>query len=729
MFVWTSAVTFFGLLVQPGPTLSQDTLQESEPNNSQASADTAYMGATASGAVGAGGYSVENPDTVDYWVLYAAAGDTIWVDGEACRTCYDANLVLQLFASDGVTQLASGKFWNGMDPQLSYVTSVSGQYLLRVFANAFGADRLRYRLHFFERKCPEDRNESNNSFATATPLALGSVVNASWCPQGDGDFFSLRLEPGTVLEFSMEGYVHTDQHFDQPTVHLFNARGENLDKQVKSDLGPLRYEVAEGGAYYLQPWSSRGGLAYPYRLHVWSEGQVAPGPGDPVTKRSAGPTSGVLGVLNVDSRANVWFTSLAVRGLVRLSPDSTQTVFKSEDFLVAQDLAADAFGNLLILTPTGVKKFAPPHVVRTVIPTSSNIYGGMAVTSNAIWIANYWMGPPRLQQYDLQGHLQKSYEFTQLRSAWPYRVVIGPSGDPYVSTGSAIYRVSEGELQRVVQQDTALISAFQFDEDGRIYVSLVGDSYTGAVSSSRIALYDQLGQVLIDPFAWWPRTPGPLAFGRNTDGSSNNRLFLEERGLLVEVNQRGISAPGFLAAPPAQCPVLDEGEPNDSPESARAIPPDTTVIGVSCLAGDRDLFRFFAPGGGHISLDLQGADEPILELLGPDGHTSLATSDDTVGFHPRIIYDTKSAGQYYVEVRSRFGGPKPYVLRVGRDRATPPAGLTLTRAAREFVRPGAVLTAEERSYLDLLGNNNGHYDLGDFRAFYGREHPRQGDPP
>ena len=37
------------------------------------------------------------------------------------------------------------------------------------------------------------------------------------------------------------------------------------------------------------------------------------------------------------------------------------------------------------------------------------------------------------------------------------------------------------------------------------------------------------------------------------------------------------------------------------------------------------------------------------------------------------------------------------------------------RALRELLRPGAVLTAEERNALDASGNNNGRYDIGDLR--------------
>jgi hypothetical protein len=39
------------------------------------------------------------------------------------------------------------------------------------------------------------------------------------------------------------------------------------------------------------------------------------------------------------------------------------------------------------------------------------------------------------------------------------------------------------------------------------------------------------------------------------------------------------------------------------------------------------------------------------------------------------------------------------------------------------MRPMTILSDDERAYLDQTGNRNGRYDVGDFRAYYRREHP------
>ena len=43
------------------------------------------------------------------------------------------------------------------------------------------------------------------------------------------------------------------------------------------------------------------------------------------------------------------------------------------------------------------------------------------------------------------------------------------------------------------------------------------------------------------------------------------------------------------------------------------------------------------------------------------------------------------------------------------------------RLVQQFLgSAGAQLTAEERSYLDRIGNENGQYDVGDLRAYLKR---------
>jgi hypothetical protein len=51
-----------------------------------------------------------------------------------------------------------------------------------------------------------------------------------------------------------------------------------------------------------------------------------------------------------------------------------------------------------------------------------------------------------------------------------------------------------------------------------------------------------------------------------------------------------------------------------------------------------------------------------------------------------------------------------------------PRDLTLDRAA-SALHGRVELTAEEVHYLDVMGNRNGRFDLGDFLAFVRREEP------
>jgi hypothetical protein len=72
----------------------------------------------------------------------------------------------------------------------------------------------------------------------------------------------------------------------------------------------------------------------------------------------------------------------------------------------------------------------------------------------------------------------------------------------------------------------------------------------------------------------------------------------------------------------------------------------------------------------------------------------------------------------FVSVAVRGETERGWELEVSVNVPERPAGLSLARAAAALL-DGLELSAEEIEYLDLLGNRNGRYDLGDFLAFAG----------
>ncbi len=109
--------------------------------------------------------------------------------------------------------------------------------------------------------------------------------------------------------------------------------------------------------------------------------------------------------------------------------------------------------------------------------------------------------------------------------------------------------------------------------------------------------------------------------------------------------------------------VVAESEPNDVAGQADAAALGDTASGVVTPAGDADYWTFAATAGTWLDIDVDAAEvgstlDPTLELLAPDGVTTLAFNDDFDGLDSRLRYQIQADGQYYLVVRdfSNTGG-------------------------------------------------------------------------
>ena len=722
MRVFISIFVVLSMLTHALPVFGQAPVEESEPNDTPATADTAVLGGKVRGDVGC---SICDNDPFDYWVVFANAGDTIHVDVDSCPGCVDAHTGVTLLAADGATILAEGRSWDESDEQLEYVVTITGPYFIRVGGSHYGSPP--YTLTFAPPPpCPGGASEPNNTLATATRIEPGAVVQAAWCPNGDNDFYAVQLQAGASIEYAIDEY-RVGGYYGGPGVEILNADGQAVDFIRETEIGPATFTATTAGTYYIHPWTSRGGLNRPYRLRVLPAGTLRPGPGDPPIVRFSG-TDVYPAPLVVDRHGNFWGPgNNAGASIVRVSLDSTVTKYDAPD-LGNVAAAFDPWDNLLTIHSQAVVKFAPPDRTERLITFGSEGWSGLAVTKDAIWTSNAWTGPTFLRKYSLQGELLESYTLPDVRA---FSLVIGPSGDPYFSWMNTIYRFVAGHAEVVLKHEhPSDISGFAFDNQGKLYVTDRGISWVDDQRlAGRVSLHDPQGAVVADSFAWWPHAPSLPVFGRDSTGTTNRRLFIINNGnasgagytVLTELNSAGVRAPGLPVQPVAECPMdASEGEPNDITASARRIVPDTTQTGFSCMAGDEDLFTFTARDSRPLKFEVHGADLPTLELLAADGRTRLAFSDGALVPNPQFSYRVMAEQAYYVRVKSWFGGPKPYTLTIG-STLSRPDGLTLERAARELVHPLSILNVAQRTYLDVLGNNDGRYDVGDFRAFLRRE--------
>jgi subtilisin-like proprotein convertase family protein len=184
--------------------LGQNFVNESEPNNSAATADA--LGGT---NVVVWGTVYPAADT-DYYSFTAAAGDRVYA---ATMTLFDASAsgdtTLNLYASDGTTiletDLNDGTF-NGNSSTIAGTTlAAAGTYYLEVRHNVATGTVRPYHLHVrVQSGSPTAETEANNTPATANPLPASGWVSGSVDPIDDDDFFSLSLNAGDSVFLSLD---------------------------------------------------------------------------------------------------------------------------------------------------------------------------------------------------------------------------------------------------------------------------------------------------------------------------------------------------------------------------------------------------------------------------------------------------------------------------------------------------------------------------------------------
>ena len=546
--------------------------QETEPNDSPATAQTAVRGtsvkATISPYVQETGYR-----DFDYWKITANAGDTIFVDIDADEFGSKMDMGISLLASDGTTFLAGNSEWDGMDPHLEYVATTTGTYYVAagtsLTTTPWGSSQP-YTIHFFKVTCPANDAEPNDTPQTATPAAVGQTMHASSCPGTDVDFFRFELEPGTYeWNFVMDPHERPafgSAAYIEGWIVLYAADGKTeIAKTLREDpLDRIEYTVTTPGTYYIAAEIWPGGIRYTYTL---SSRQVSgPAPGDPVTTRAEIANWGIKGAA-VAANGDVWLTSWDHHGIRRITPQGTASDV-ALSIEAPRGIAFDAAGNLLIVNvyPTsemGVLSLSPTGALSRLI-TDSRVGGGIAVgRDGSIWLtSSTWL----LLRYDRQGAFVAAYDVAAATDGHdrPRDVAMAPSGELYFATRRDLYRLRDGQAERVVHYDPMItynptpddVGAFAFDVQGNIYIP---NGAAGVVN-----LHDATGKWL-ETFSYQPAAPERIFFGRNADGATNGRLYAVDQNKLIEFNAAGVRAPGFPVQPP------QASQDPSTPTTAQAI--------------------------------------------------------------------------------------------------------------------------------------------------------------
>jgi hypothetical protein len=655
------------------PGLALAVVNETEPNDTLTAADLVTFGDTVSGVI--------NPaNDVDYFAVDLTAGTVLDLDVDAAQVGSALDPVIALFDVDTFTVLAVNDDFDGLDSRIIYAVPADGRYFVGIVDYSFGGSASHsYTLRFGA--FAVDEIEPNDTPGQATAIAMGDTASGTISPSTDLDYFALPVTGGSYVRAELES------EFASALV-LYGADGTTvLDSSDVYAEYPLRVTAPASATatWYLKVRSVSGNPTT--GLYLLRPDSLATGPGDPTTVFASGVTDPVLSVADATGGLYVLggFGSAVyhVTAGGAVSTEATGTFF-------ASGLAIDGFGDLLLAAfgfssgRTGVFRLGAGGTLSLVHEVGS-LAGGLAVGPDGdIWVgACLQTACPALRRLSPLGELKSTIATT----TYPVYIKFSPGGVLHFSDAfSTIFRLNGSTVQSVLTA-APYVEDFAFDTDGYLYV---GNGYLGQVS-----LYSPTYQPVHMPFAG-TNLGGPLSltFLRTAAGAMTARML--------------VTADGYLQSPPYLDAVLEV-----NPAGVRAV---GARVGVDLLT----ITTAALPAGSV------GADYAVtLEVASPPG--GLAWSVVAGTLPPGLSLDATSgviggiptaAGASNVTIRVDGGGRLG--LRQFSMQVTTPA-VTVSAAMDAAMGVPDALTIEEKRYLDIVGNNNGLFDIGDLRALLRRE--------
>ena len=518
--------------------IATSTVAESEPNDSIRTADSVALGDQAVGVV--------NPaNDVDTWIVDLTAGQFFSADVDAAALGSPLDAQLLLFTPDGHTVLAFNDDFDGFDSRISYRVPTSGRYYVVIssFGRIGGSPESRYALNFGTVTCAAvgTELEPNDAPTTATPIAIGASGSGELCahdanPAGDVDYWAFTGQAGSTIELDLDAAelgVLSD-----PFLAIFASDGTTrlaFNDDANTPDPRLQYSIITTDTYYVavSTIADPGGNPFRYTLHVRA---ATPGPGDPIIVRAE--NLGFPLGLAAGSTGDLFVAEVASNRVVRVSEGGQGVVTTfAAGIRQPQGIAFDAFGNLLVTSLDGAVYRVTPQGQAAPFITDTGLPIWIAVGPDGrIWLTD--LSDRSLRRYSATGQPEARFDGIPLGGFGPGPVAIGPLGEPYVSTGTELWKLVNGQFQRVLR-DSFVIWAFSFD--------IVGNIYVAVPTAGRLQLFDRTGTLVADLFAVGPDSPQGLAFGRDATGATVARLFATDvvSGRLIEMNPAGVAHRGL----------------------------------------------------------------------------------------------------------------------------------------------------------------------------------------
>jgi hypothetical protein len=532
---------------------------------------------------------------------------------------------------------------------------------------------------------PINETEPNNTAGTSNTVQIGDDVSGAISPALDVDYFMLNIAQQATLE--LEIFAQRQGSPLDPILGLYSASATLLaenDDTFGLD-SRIRYTVAPG-IYFVQVrnFNSTGGDNFTYRLHI---GTASTAPGDPTTLIA----DGIDGAWSTAAGPNVLYVVQQNGGVVRVAGDGTVSDFFNDDNFIPYDVAIDGFGRVLV---AGMSTAVPERgFVKAINPATNetiNLIGpiesAVSVTVGAdgdVYVANTFscaaagcslLSEPRIHRFDPRGVARSTTAVTGT-VAQLMDLAFSPAGLlHYSNINNGVYRIPTGQAPQRMITATG-IGGLAFDRDGNIYLG---------TASRGITLYGANYQSLNDPFASSGlNLTGNVVFARDAGGAMTSRLLGINLGdgSVREVNSAGVRAPGFR-------------------------------IGTDLLLFATDSIRRGVMGGEYgDTLRVEGITTGLTWSITsgalPPGISLNATTGALSGI-------PQTSGTYTFSARAEgLGrvGVKEFLFEVIRP-------IVERGAASEYLLGVSTrLSPTLQRFMDLQGNKNGRFDIGDLRAY------------
>ena len=533
--------------------------------------------------------------------------------------------------------------------------------------------------------------EPNDSLSLANPVSPSDVatgvINPGWdsTHAADVDYYAIDLPVGTTVNLDVDAACCGS--LLDPVLALFDSVGGQLAFNDDYDGLDSRivYTIQVTGHYYVAI-AGFGGQGCPGCTYSLYFGSLVPGPGDPTTlfvtglDGAFGFAAGAHGELYV-ANGNAYHV------VYRVSPAGIITTLWVPG--AAASMVVDGFGNLLT---AGMDSTFTRGVVWRITPAGQvTVFKDSLPAASAITVGpdgDVWvLDPvsPALWRLDPLGALKTSISLagSGINGYFDEDLKFSPSGVlHFTNSYAAVFTVVGSSFQQVITT-ASYIEGLAFDVDGYLYVS---NGYLGTVQ-----LYDPSYQLVGGDVFARTNLGGPtfLAFSRGAGGAMTSRLFADNNGYnlappyigsIVEMNPAGMRAPGFRVGVDLLVIVNNTVRPG--------------VVGADYA----DTLRVADPPGALTWTVESGALPAGLSLDGVSGAIT-GTPRDSGTF----LFTVRAQGS------TRFG-LQAFILRV----TNPTVGVTV---AASHLLGGDSLSTALRRFLDLQGNRNGRYDIGDFRAY------------